>query len=95
MNAAGGGVGMWDEADGFFYDVLHLSDGPSARAAQGPLDGRVAAALRRHGLRRRFRERYPRRRSSSAASSPPIPELVEAIHLPRDAGVEGRRLPLS
>jgi hypothetical protein len=26
-NVAGEGIGLWDEADGFFYDVLHLPDG--------------------------------------------------------------------
>jgi hypothetical protein len=31
MNHAGGGVGMWDEEDGFFYDVLRLADGRSHR----------------------------------------------------------------
>ena len=30
--------GMWDEEDGFYYDVLRLPDG-SAHAAQGPLHG--------------------------------------------------------
>src|SRR5690349_20321494 len=28
---AGEGVGMWDEEDGFFYDVLRLPDGRSER----------------------------------------------------------------
>ena len=42
-----GGKGeMWDEEDGFFYDVLRTPDGAAA-AAQGPLDGRAAAAVRR------------------------------------------------
>ena len=27
----GGGIGMWDEEDGFFYDVLRLPDGGSQR----------------------------------------------------------------
>ena len=36
---------MWDEEDGFYYDVLRLPDG-SAHTAQGPLDGRSVAALR-------------------------------------------------
>ena len=50
MIHAGGDVGMWDEEDGFFYDVLRLPDG-RRRAAEGALDGRAAAALRRHRLR--------------------------------------------
>ena len=48
MMHAGDDVGMWDEEDGFFYDVLRLPDG-SARAAEGALDGRAAAAVRGHG----------------------------------------------
>ena len=51
MAHLGGDTGMWDEEDGFFYDVLRLPDGQAA-AAQGPVDGRPAAAVRRHGLRR-------------------------------------------
>ena len=39
--------GMWDEEDGFYYDVLRLPDG-KRDAPQGPLDGGSAAALRRH-----------------------------------------------
>ena len=39
---------MWDEADGFFYDVLRLPDG-NALASEGALDGRLAAVGgRRH-----------------------------------------------
>ena len=33
---------MWDEEDGFFYDVLRLPDG-TGHAAQGPLAGGPAA----------------------------------------------------
>jgi hypothetical protein len=29
-NVAGGGIQLWDEEDGFFYDVLHMPDGSSA-----------------------------------------------------------------
>ncbi len=36
---------LWDEEDGFFYDVLRLPDGTRA-AAEGALDGRPAAAVR-------------------------------------------------
>ena len=42
--------GMWDEEDGFYYDVLRLPDG-TRDAAQGPLDGGSAAALRRDSRR--------------------------------------------
>ena len=39
---------LWDEEDGFFYDVLRLPDG-QASPAQGALDGRAAAAVRVDG----------------------------------------------
>ncbi len=42
--------GMWDEEDGFYYDVLRLPDGGTTRT-QGPLNGWSAAALRRYGRR--------------------------------------------
>ena len=35
--------GLWDEEDGFFYDVFHASDG-SQTPDQGPVHGRSAAA---------------------------------------------------
>ena len=34
--------GLWDEADGFFYDLLRMPDG-SVGAAADPLDGGAAA----------------------------------------------------
>ena len=39
-NLGGDGVGLWDEEDEFFYDVLNIPDGRHD-AAQGPLDGRA------------------------------------------------------
>ena len=45
-----GDDGMWDEEDGFYYDVLRLPDG-TRLAAQGPLAGRAAAAVRDDGDR--------------------------------------------
>ena len=40
MSKDGGrGIDLWDEEDGFFYDVLHLRTG--SRMPIGPLDGRV------------------------------------------------------
>ena len=42
---------LWDEEDGFFYDVLHLPDGRPA--AQGALDGRAHPAVRGRDARAR------------------------------------------
>ena len=46
------GMSLWDEEDGFFYDVLHLADGEQ-RPDQGALDGRADPALRGRGRGRR------------------------------------------
>ena len=49
-NIGGNGIGLWDDEDEFYYDVLHLPDGradPIARA----LDGRADSALCRRGPR--------------------------------------------
>ena len=91
MMHAGGDTGMWDEEDGFFYDVLRLPDGQAA-AAQGPVDGRPAAALRGH----RVRGRAP---ASGIPSSPSglrrfleaRPELRAFIHDPVERAASGGR----
>ena len=50
-NIGGDGIGLWDEEDEFYYDVLHLPDG-QPRAAAGALDGRADPAVRGRGARR-------------------------------------------
>ena len=82
---------MWDEEDGFFYDVLRAAR-RQRDAAEGALDGRPAAAVRRH-----------RRSSAAAAGALPAacasasqrflehhPELVANIAAPDRPGVAGR-----
>ena len=44
------GVGMWDEEDGFFYDVLEVT-GWQCPAPQGPFHGRIAPTVCGHGFR--------------------------------------------
>ena len=73
-----GDDGMWDEEDGFYYDVLRLPDG-SGRAAQGPLAGRAAAALRDDRDRTvAARARAAGRRRRSQTRFGHIPELLAA-----------------
>jgi hypothetical protein len=38
-------TGMWDEADGFFYDVLRLPNGQPGPASQGAVHSRAAAPV--------------------------------------------------
>jgi hypothetical protein len=91
MGHMGNDTGMWDEEDGFYYDVLRLPDGQSQRlkvrsmvgllplCAATVFDGRLLAQSPDIGMRfRRFLETRP--------------ELRTAIHDPLMQGVAGRRL---
>jgi hypothetical protein len=88
---AGSDVGMWDEQDGFFYDVLRLPDGRAERlkvrsmvgllplCAVTVYDGKMIA--RHPEIRERFRRFLEGR-----------PELRAFIHDPVKDGYAGRRL---
>jgi hypothetical protein len=86
-----GDGGMWDEEDGFYYDVVRLPDGRARRVkvrsmvgllplcASTTLDETIRVALPELGKRATwFIERRP--------------ELVANIHDPRRPGVHGRRM---
>jgi Glycosyl hydrolase family 63 C-terminal domain len=84
-------AGMWDEADGFFYDVLRLPNGQAqhlkVRSMVGLLplcatttfDGRLVA-------------KYPELGERFQWFLEARPELIAAIHDPRKVGYAGRRL---
>jgi hypothetical protein len=91
MTHMGGDVGMWDEEDGFFYDVLRLPDGRAERlkvrsmvgllplCATSTFDGAILQQYPELVLRlRRFLEARP--------------EIREGIHDPAKTGLHGRRL---
>ena len=72
--------GMWDEEDGFYYDVLRLPDG-TRDAAQGALDGGSAAAVRDHGHRAlAARARAEAGGAAFAERVRRMPELLQSIH---------------
>jgi hypothetical protein len=87
----GEGIGMWDEEDGFFYDVLRLPDGTSQRLKVRSMVGLLPlcaatvfepeAAAKYPEIGRRFRRFLDAR-----------PELRTAAHDPTKAGVGGRHL---
>jgi hypothetical protein len=91
MTNLAGGTGMWDEEDGFFYDVLRLPDGSAQRlkvrsmvgllplCAVTVFDGEFLAKFPEIGERLR---RFLRSR----------PEICAAIHDPEKQGVAGRRI---
>ena len=56
---AGGNTGMWDEEDGFFYDVLQLPNGQAQRLKVRSMVG-CCRSVRGHGVRRRVSEEVSR-----------------------------------
>ena len=86
---------LWDEEDGFFYDVLRLPDGGRA-AAQGALDrGAYCRSALPPCSSRRKSTGYPTRSSGAMPFLARFPHLAEHITLPGQlAGyANGRRLP--
>jgi hypothetical protein len=83
--------GMWDEEDGFYYDVLRLPDGSATRLKVRSMVGLLplcAATL----VERWQRERVPRLTAKMYERARRMPELFEGIHLtgPGHFGVSER-----
>jgi hypothetical protein len=88
--ARAGGEGMWDEEEGFFYDVLRLPDGRAQRLKVRSMVGLLplcAVTVFEGRLLEKHPEVLDFRRFLAAR-----PELREYIHDPIKAGYGGRRL---
>ncbi len=88
---AGGNTGMWDEEDGFFYDVLQLPDGNAQRLKVRSMVGLLpfcAVTVFEGGFAAKFPEVVKRLRVFLEAR----PELRSFIHDPSRQGVADRRL---
>jgi hypothetical protein len=91
MAHLGGDTGMWDEEDGFFYDVLRLPDGRAQRLKVRSMVGLLplcAATVFEGQLIAKYPELADRINWFLAAR----PELCAGIHDPQKRGVNGRRL---
>jgi hypothetical protein len=91
MVHAGEDVGMWDEEDGFFYDVLRLPDGRAQRLKVRSLVGLLplcAVTVFEGQLMAKFPELRQRFRRFLEAR----PELTAFIHDPSKPGQADRRL---
>jgi hypothetical protein len=88
---AGGGLGMWDEEDGFFYDILQLPDGHAERLKVRSMVGLLplCAVTVFDG---KVLEKYPELRSRFVNFLEARPELRRFVHDPLEVGVSGRRL---
>ncbi|HTZ46575.1 MAG TPA: glucosidase [Verrucomicrobiae bacterium] len=91
MIHAGGDVGMWDEEDGFFYDVLRLPDGSGfrlkVRSMVGLLPLCAVTVFDRHLI-----DKFPRAARHLRKFAEARPELTAFIHDPRKVGPTGRHL---
>jgi hypothetical protein len=87
----GHGVGMWDEEDGFFYDVLRLPDGGSRRLKVRSIVGLLplCAVTVFDG---EFIKKHPEYQERFQRFFEARPELREFIHDPVKLGYAGRRL---
>ncbi|MFO0900060.1 MAG: glucosidase [Pirellulales bacterium] len=91
MGHVGQDTGMWDEEDGFYYDVLRLPDGSAQRLKVRSMVGLLplCAATVFEG---KVLAKYPELGERLRWFLETRPELRTAIHDPLRPGVEGRRL---
>ncbi|MGH8068794.1 MAG: MGH1-like glycoside hydrolase domain-containing protein [Candidatus Entotheonellia bacterium] len=84
-------TGMWDEADGFFYDVLRLPNGQAQHLKVRSMVGLLplCAATTFDGA---LMAKYPELGERFQWFLEARPELISAIHDPRKLGYAGRRL---
>jgi hypothetical protein len=85
--------GMWDEEDGFYYDVLRLPDGRSTRLKVRSMVGLLPLAATTV-VEQWQRERIPRVMAAIQERQRRIPELAATMHAtgPGHFGVAGRGL---
>jgi hypothetical protein len=82
---------MWDEEDGFFYDVLRLPDGQSLRLKVRSLVGLlplVAVAIFEEDIL----EKLPKFRAFARELMNRHPDIAANIHMPAKTGLNGRRM---
>ena len=91
MGHLGGDTGMWDDEDGFYYDVLRLPNGHAqrlkVRSMVGLLPLCAATSFDGAGI-----AKYPELAERLMRFLRARPELAAAIHDPMKVGVQGRRL---
>ena len=91
MSHLGGDVGMWDEEDGFYYDVLRLPNGQAQRLKVRSLVGLLPLCAATTFQGEAF-GKYPDTQERLTAFLAARPEIRSAIHDPMKQGYDGRRL---
>ncbi len=82
---------MWDEADGFFYDVLRLPDGGATRLKVRSIVG-LLPLVGMAVFEEDIVDKLPRFTERARVFARRHPELVANVHLPSLPGVAGRRM---
>jgi hypothetical protein len=91
MINAGDGTGMWDEEDGFFYDVLRLPNGEAQRLKVRSMVG-LLPLCSVTVFEGELYKKYPEAAEQMFHFVKSRPELTAFIHDPRKQGHAGRRL---
>jgi len=91
MLHAGDDVGMWDEQDGFFYDILKLPDGRSERLKVRSMVGLLPLCATTV-LQGKLQGKFPKLGERFGRFLSARPELTAFIHDPMKVGYGGRRL---
>ena len=79
--------GMWDEEDGFYYDLLRMPDGSATRLKVRSMVGLLPLCATTV-IERWQRERVPQAAAAFAARVRQMPELLDSIH-PTGPGHQG------
>ena len=87
----GHGIGMWDEDDGFFYDVLRLDDGQAQRLKVRSMVGLLPLCAATVFEAETF-TKYPEVGVRFQRFLNSRPELRSAFHDPTQVGIAGRHL---
>ncbi|MGB3199673.1 MAG: glucosidase [Nodosilinea sp.] len=80
---------LWDEEDGFFYDVLRMPDGHSTRLKVRSLVGLLSLMAVAVFPRQAF-DTLPRFKERATKFIQRHPELADNVHLPNQSGVRDR-----
>ncbi len=91
MDKLGEGTGMWDEEDGFFYDLLRQPDGSAQRLKVRSLVGLLPLCAATT-LEAEQCANFPEIQERFGWFLGERPELAVSIHDPRRIGVDGRHL---
>jgi hypothetical protein len=91
MAHLGGDTGMWDDEDGFFYDVLRLPDGSAQRLKVRSMVGLLPLCAVTH-FDGSFLSQNPDVAERLQRFLEARPEVIASIHDPGKKGVAGRRL---